>query len=84
MDDLDLVIKKIEELAEDPELSRKVTDALKIVNNELTNKNQDLAVRITTAIYDLERIASSINTPMHTKMELWDVIGKLESMKRED
>ena len=63
-----------------------------IANPEICNKSrtegsslgQDVAVRVTSAIYELEDITNDINIPMHAKTALWDLVSDLEAIKHEE
>jgi len=63
-----------------------------IANQKICNKSrfeesslsQDVAVRVTSAIYELEEVANDINIPTHAKTALWDLISNLEAIKHEE
>lgn len=75
------VISKMDELSQDYSMPKRVKSMLKKVSEELGKDDQDPAVRITTAIYEIEGIANDINLPMHAKTALWDIISDLEAIK---
>jgi uncharacterized protein (UPF0147 family) len=78
---LESVIGKIEETSEDYSMPGRVRNTLKRVSKELKNEDQDLAVRVTTAVYEIDEIINDINIPMHAKTTLWDIISDLEAIK---
>ena len=80
---LDNMISKMEEISQDYSMPRRVKATLKKVSEDLRRDEQDVAVRITSAIYEIDRVANDINIPMHAKTALWDVISDLEALKGE-
>lgn len=79
--DLKKVIEKIDETSQDYFMPRRVKIILKKVGEELKREDQDLAVRITSAVYRIEEVSNDINIPMHAKTALWDIISDLEALK---
>ncbi|RLI92506.1 MAG: hypothetical protein DRO89_01975 [Candidatus Altiarchaeales archaeon] len=77
------VIAKIDETSEDHSMPGRIRNTLKRVSKELKRGDQDLAVRITTAVYEIDEIINDINIPMHAKTALWDIISDLEAIKEE-
>jgi len=82
--DIEQVIAKINELIEDHSMPKRTKAVLEKIGNELKNEGQDMAVRVTSAIYELEDITSDINIPMHAKTALWDLVSDLEAIKHEE
>jgi len=72
------IISKIEDVSKNADVPRKIRERLNKVAEELKNENQDIAIRVTTAIYELDLISNDINIPVHIKTILWDIIGELE------
>ena len=80
--ELEAVLGKIDETSQDYSMPRRVKALLKKVGEDLKKKDQDMSMRITTAIYGIEEVSGDINIPMHAKTQLWDIISDLESLKR--
>jgi uncharacterized protein (UPF0147 family) len=80
--ELEAVLGKIDETSQDYSMPRRVKAVLKKVGEDLKKKDQDMSMRITTAIYGIEEVSGDINIPMHAKTQLWDIISDLESLKR--
>jgi len=80
--ELEAVLEKIDETSQDYSMPKRVKTVLKKVGDDLKNNNQDISIRITTAIYGIEGVAGDINIPMHAKTQLWDIISDLEALKR--
>ncbi len=76
------VITKIEETLQNCSMPRRVKGTLTHVKEELMKDNPELAVRATTAVYELDEVANDINIPMHAKTVLWDIISDLEALKK--
>jgi len=79
--ELEGVIAKIDETSEDYSMPGRIRNTLKRVSKELKKEDQDPAVRITTAVYEIDEIINDINIPMHAKTALWDIISDLEAIK---
>lgn len=79
--DIDKVIGKMDESSQDYFMPKRVKIILKNVGEELKREDQDLAVRVTSAVYRIEEVANDINIPMHAKTALWDIISDLEALK---
>ncbi|MEA3255125.1 MAG: UPF0147 family protein [Candidatus Altiarchaeota archaeon] len=79
--DLKKVMEKMDESSQDYFMPRRVKIILKNVGEELNREDQDLAVRVTSAVYRIEEVANDINIPMHAKTALWNIISDLEALK---
>lgn len=80
---LDDVIAKMEENVNDYSMPRRVKVTLARVKEDLKKDEQDIAVRVTSAIYELEDIVNDVNISMHAKTALWDIISDLEALKED-
>lgn len=79
--DLDQVIEKMGEASQDYSMPARVRRTLDEVAAELMGDDQDTAVKVTTAIYNLDDIVEDVNISMHAKTVLWDIISDLESIR---
>lgn len=77
------VIEKIDEKSEDYSIPSRVRNKLKEISADLRNGEQDIAIRVTSAIYELDDTVNDINLPMHAKTVLWDILSDLEAIKEE-
>ena len=75
------MISKIEGVSQDYSMPRRMRATLKRVSEDMGKEGQDIAVGITSAIYEIDNIANDINIPMHAKTALWDIISDLEALK---
>jgi len=78
------VIEKIDDLVEDHSMPKRTKVVLEKIGRELKSDEQDVAVRVTSAIYALEDVTNDINIPMHAKTALWDLVSDLEAIKHEE
>ncbi|MEA1924561.1 MAG: UPF0147 family protein [Candidatus Altiarchaeota archaeon] len=81
--DLDEVIQEMDDAVDDSSIPGRIGKALEKVSTDLKEDNPDTAVKVTTAIYELEAVVDDINIPMHAKTILWDLISSLESIRGE-
>lgn len=81
---LEKVASKIDDLIEDHSMPKRIKAVLEKIGNDLKNEDQDMAIRITSAIYELEDVTNDINIPMHAKTALWNLISDLEAIKHEE
>jgi uncharacterized protein (UPF0147 family) len=77
------VLKEIKEVADDHSIPKRIREKLAKISKDLEDKNQDLAVKVTTAIYEIEEITNDVNIPMHVKTVMWDIVSGLEAVKKE-
>lgn len=81
--DLDEVIQEMDDAVDDSSVPGRIRKALEKISTDLKEDNPDTAVKITTAIYELEAVVDDINIPMHAKTILWDLISNMESIREE-
>ncbi|MCK4492357.1 MAG: UPF0147 family protein [Candidatus Altiarchaeales archaeon] len=79
--DLSQVIEKMSEASQDNSMPARVRRTLDEVAAELRGDDPDTAVKVTTAIYNLDDIVEDVNISMHAKTVLWDIISDLESIR---
>ncbi|MFH1721571.1 MAG: UPF0147 family protein [Candidatus Altiarchaeota archaeon] len=79
--DVDKVIGKIDETLEGYPMPKRVKASLMQIKEQIVDDKQDMAIRVTSAIYELDEIANDVNIQMHAKTALWDIISDLESLK---
>ncbi len=76
------VLELVEEMLEDATLPRNVKRALQEVDETL-KKEGDVDVKVVKCIYTLEKVTEDQNILPHVRMQLWNVISALESVKTE-
>ena len=75
------IISKMNDALKDRSMPRRVRETINRISTELTDGKHDMAIQITSAIYELDAIATDINIPMHAKTILWDLISDLEALR---
>lgn len=78
MADLNRIIGKIEELSESAEVSKRVKEKLNKICSDLKDEKQDIGIRVTSAIYELDAISNDNSISVDVKTILWNLIGELE------
>ncbi|MCX8166598.1 MAG: UPF0147 family protein [Candidatus Micrarchaeota archaeon] len=84
---LDKKIKEIVEmldlLIQDTTIPKNVRKAIeKAKTNLLSQNNQDIAVKATSAIYIMDEISADTNLPIHARTHIWKIMSALESLKQ--
>ncbi len=80
--DVNEVIDMIESMIEDSSVPRNVKKALEEAKLSL-KESKDINVAVMKAVYSIEKITDDQNIPSHVRMDLWNVISALESIKTE-
>lgn len=78
--DLELILKKIEVLENDPKVPKNVRRALSQARESLTS-DQELSVRVSAAIYAIQDVIDDQNLQSHYRVLLFDILSNLESLK---
>ncbi|MCK4883381.1 MAG: UPF0147 family protein [Candidatus Diapherotrites archaeon] len=82
MDDkLKSMIAFMSEVGEDNSVPRNIRRTVNEAKDKLKDENEELLVKITSAIYLLDEISNDVNMPMHTRTQIWSMVSGLESMK---
>ncbi|NPA22332.1 MAG: hypothetical protein GXN92_02000 [Candidatus Micrarchaeota archaeon] len=75
------IVKQIERLSTEPGLPKNVRQALQNAKEELLNEEKELPVRISSAVYELEKTIDEPNLMQHTRIALLQIISTLESIR---
>ncbi|MFQ5815807.1 MAG: UPF0147 family protein [Candidatus Hydrothermarchaeaceae archaeon] len=82
--------KKMEEIARvldqvlmDTSVPKNIRRSAEEVKNTLLDKDQEIGVRVSSAIYILEEISNDRNLPLHARTVIWNVASELETIKLE-
>ncbi len=82
MDDrLKSMINFMSEVEEDNSVPRNIRRAVKEAKEKLKEENEELSVKVTSAIYLLDEVSNDVNMPMHTRTQIWSMVSGLEAMK---
>lgn len=83
MDNMAEVIEVIQELAEDRRVPRNIRAIIQDAVESLNDKTQDDGVKLSTAISLLDEASNDPNIPSHTRTQIWNIVGMLESLQSE-
>lgn len=75
------IIGMIDNLLQDFSVPRNVRKALEEAKNRLVG-NEELGVRISAAVYAIEKVSEDVNLPAHARTQLWAVLSALEGVKK--
>lgn len=70
----------LEELIGDITVPRNTRRSTSAVKNKLLNGDGPLAVRVATAISDLDELTANHNVPSHTRALMWSIVSQLETI----
>ena len=77
------IVELIDMLLSDVTVPRNIKRALKEARDKLTS-DDELVVRISSAIYSLEKISEDVNMPNHARTQIWTLLSALESVKERE
>ena len=77
------IVDLMEEIMQDTSVPRNIRQAVDNAKTKLQSK-EDVAVKVTGAIYLLDDISNDINMPSHTRTEIWTIISELESAREQN
>ncbi|MEE9594687.1 MAG: UPF0147 family protein [Candidatus Hydrothermarchaeales archaeon] len=79
--------KKMEEISwvldqviKDTSVPRNIRRSAENAKNTLLDKDQDIDVRVSSAIYILEEISNDRNLPLHARTAIWNAASELETI----
>lgn len=84
MEELKPVVKLLTEIIEDRTVPRNIRAAAEEAKKDLTERTENTwDIRLSSAISVLDEIINDPNMPMYTRTQIWNIVSKLESIKRE-
>ncbi len=78
---LEQIAKILDQLIEDTSVPRNIRKSAEEAKLTLLDKNKDIGVRISSAIYILEEISNDRNLPLHARTLVWNIASELETVK---
>jgi len=84
MDQMEDVLGMIKELAEDRRVPRNIRALIQQALDSLNDPKEPKAVKLSTAISLLDEATNDPNIPSHTRTQIWNLVGVLESMQSQD
>lgn len=84
MDQMEDVLAMIKELAEDRRVPRNIRALIQQALDSLNDPKEPKNVKVSTAISLLDEATNDPNIPSHTRTQIWNLVGMLESMLSHD
>lgn len=74
-------LEMMKDILEDRSVPRNIKAAVEKARDKLLNESEEPALRISSAIYDLDDISNDINMPSHARTQIWEIISELEFIR---
>ncbi|MDL2271103.1 UPF0147 family protein [Methanobrevibacter sp. OttesenSCG-928-I08] len=71
----------LKHIMENNSVPRNIRKAAEDSNNILNDDKEDESVRLSSVILKLDDISNDPNIPVHARTLIWEILGKLESIK---
>ena len=78
---LEEIAKVLDQLIEDTSVPRNIRRSAEEAKQTLLDKEKDIGVRVSSAIYILEEISNDKNLPLHARTLVWNIASELETVK---
>lgn len=75
------VASVLSRVVDDASVPRNIRRSAEEARNLLLNDDEDVGIRVSSAIYLLEEISNDRNLPIHTRTIVWNVASELETIK---
>jgi len=76
------VIPFIQQIVNDRTVPRNIRTKCEESIQILQNEKEDVAVRISTVISNMDEISNDPNIPMYTRTQIWNIVSILESLQK--
>ncbi|VVB58214.1 Uncharacterised protein [Candidatus Anstonella stagnisolia] len=76
------IIEMLEIVTGDTSVPKNIRKALTEARDKLKS-NDDLPVKVSSAVYSLDSVSEDINMPMHARTQIWTILSALEGIKTE-
>lgn len=80
MSSVEEIIGLMDEVLEDSSVPKNIRKAVGDAKQRLQSED-DLVVKVSSAIYSIESITEDVNMPPHARMQIWSIISELEALK---
>jgi len=80
-EEINKAAEMMDNIIEDRSVPRNIRAAVETAKGKLLNEAEELSLRISTAVYDLDDISNDINMPSHARTLLWELISQLEFIR---
>ncbi len=68
-------------IVDDSSVPRNIRRSAEEARTLLLNEDEDLGLRVSSAIYLLEEMSNDRNLPIHTRTTVWNVASELETIR---
>jgi len=82
------MIEKLKQIAsvlsrivDDTSVPRNIRRSAEEARTLLLNEDEDVGIRVASAVYLLEEISNDRNLPIHARTVIWNVASELETIK---
>ena len=74
------IVELIDEVVADSSVPKNIRKALTEARERLRS-DDELTVKVSSAIYSLESVIEDVNMPPHARMQIWSIMSELEALK---
>lgn len=74
------IIEVVNQVIKDTSVPRNIRRSAEEVKNILSNKDEDIKNRASSALYILEEISNDRNLPLHARTVIWNIASELETV----
>ncbi|MBW6461983.1 MAG: UPF0147 family protein [DPANN group archaeon] len=79
--ELDNIVTALTEIKDDKRVPRNVRSSLQETIGELTCENENISIKLNTAISILDDINNDTNIQPFTRTQIWNIVSMLESFQ---
>ena len=80
-EEIKAVVEIMDDIINDATVPRNIRRSVAQAKELVLKEDGDPVVNITEAIYLLDEASNDINMPMHTRTQVWQIMGALESYR---
>ena len=81
--EIENIVAALSEIKEDKRVPRNVRSSLQETIGELTCENENISVKLNTAISILDEINNDTNIQPFTRTQIWNIVTMLESFQND-
>ena len=81
MEKIKQVASVLGRIVDDSSVPRNIRRSAEEARTMLLNEDEEVGLRVASAIYLLEEISNDRNLPIHTRTIVWNVASELETIK---
>jgi len=79
--EVEAIVQIMDDIINDTSVPRNIRRSVAQAKELVLKKEGDPVVNVTEAIYLLDEASNDINMPMHTRTQVWQIVGALESYR---